>query len=87
MKVPTLVLAFNRADHVVKAMEAIREYKPERLYLECDGARPHKSGEAEAVELTRKVQSPLWFTIGRVGIVKTIQGLIRQMYQAYKKRR
>ena len=54
MKVPILVLAFNRADHVVKAMEAIREYKPERLYLECDGARPHKSGEAEAVELTRK---------------------------------
>lgn len=54
MKVPILVLAFNRADHVAKAMEAIREYKPKRLYLECDGARPHKSGEAEAVELTRK---------------------------------
>lgn len=54
-KIPVLVLAFNRADHVEKAMDAIREYKPERLYLECDGPRPHKDGEKEAVEETRKV--------------------------------
>lgn len=54
-KVPVLVLAFNRADHVQKAMESIREYKPDRLYLECDGARPHKVGEKEAVEATRKM--------------------------------
>ena len=54
MKVPVLVLAFNRADHVAKAMEAIREYRPERLYLECDGARKNKAGETEAVALTRK---------------------------------
>jgi len=53
-KIPVLVLAFNRADHVVEAMKAIREYKPERLYLECDGPRVHKSGEREAVEETRK---------------------------------
>lgn len=55
MKLPILVLAFNRADHVEQAMKAIREYKPDRLYLECDGARPHKSGEKEAVEATRKM--------------------------------
>lgn len=54
MKLPILVLAFNRADHVVEAMKAIREYKPERIYLECDGARPHKAGEKKAVEETRK---------------------------------
>lgn len=53
-KVPVLVLAFNRANHVVEAMKAIREYKPERIYLECDGARPHKAGEKVAVEETRK---------------------------------
>lgn len=53
-KIPILVLAFNRADHVEQAMHAIREYKPERLYLECDGARPHKQGEKEAVDATRK---------------------------------
>lgn len=53
-KIPILVLAFNRADHVSRAMEAIRMYQPERLYLECDGARSHKSGEKEAVKATRK---------------------------------
>lgn len=53
-KIPILVLAFNRADHVTEAMKAIREYKPERLYLECDGPRAHKQGERKAVEATRK---------------------------------
>lgn len=53
-KLPVLVLAFNRADHVAESMKAIREYKPERLYLECDGPRPNKVGESEAVEATRK---------------------------------
>lgn len=53
-KIPVLVLAFNRADHVAKAMASIREYRPERLYLECDGPRVHKQGEAKAVEETRK---------------------------------
>lgn len=53
-KLPILVVAFNRADHVARAMEAIRAYQPERLYLECDGARSGKAGEAEAVEQTRK---------------------------------
>ena len=53
-KIPVLVLAFNRADHVAEAMKAIREYKPDRLYLECDGPRAHKEGEREAVEETRQ---------------------------------
>lgn len=53
-KVPVLVLAFNRADHVTEAMKAIRDYRPERLYLECDGPRVHKIGEREAIEATRK---------------------------------
>ena len=53
-KIPVLVLAFNREDHVKEAMKAIQEYKPERVYLECDGPRPHKPGESSAVEATRK---------------------------------
>ena len=53
-KLPILVLAFNRADHVREAMKSIREYKPERLYLECDGARQNKTGEKDAVEETRQ---------------------------------
>lgn len=54
-KVPVLVLAFNRADQVEKAMNAIREYKPEKLYLECDGPRSNKPGDLQAVEETRKM--------------------------------
>ena len=53
-KLPVLVLAFNRAGHVKEAMEAIREYQPSKLYLECDGPRLHKEGEKAAVEETRK---------------------------------
>lgn len=53
-KVPVLVLAFNRADYVAQAMRAIREYQPDRLYLECDGPRKDKDGEPDAVEATRK---------------------------------
>ena len=53
-KIPVLILAFNRADLVIEAMKAIKEYKPERLYLECDGPRINRKGEKEAVEATRK---------------------------------
>ncbi len=53
-KIPVLVLAFNRADHVAESMKAIRAYKPDKLYLECDGPRAHKAGENDAVEKTRK---------------------------------
>lgn len=53
-KIPILVLAFNRADHVTAALRAIREYKPSRIYLECDGPRAHKLGEREVVEATRQ---------------------------------
>lgn len=54
MKIPILVLAFNRADHVSESMKAIKAYKPEKLYLECDGPREHKIGEKELVAATRK---------------------------------
>ena len=49
-----MVLAFNRSEHVAQAMKAIREYRPERLYLACDGPRVYINGEKEAVEITRK---------------------------------
>lgn len=53
-KIPILVTAFNRADHVAEVMKVIRDYKPDRLYLECDGPRLNKSGECEAVDKTRQ---------------------------------
>lgn len=53
-KLPILVLAFNRADHVKQAMVAINMYKPDRLYLHCDGPRAYKRGENEAVHEVQK---------------------------------
>lgn len=53
-KIPVLVLAFNRADHVQEAMKPIKQYQPERLYLACDGPRINKEGEWKAVDTTRK---------------------------------
>ncbi len=52
-KVPILVVAFNRADDVSKAMEAIRAYQPEELYLACDGPRANKINDIEAVKATQ----------------------------------
>lgn len=54
-KVPVLVLAFKRPDNVARALSAIKDYQPDRLYLECDGPRINKMGEKEAVEATRTV--------------------------------
>lgn len=53
-KLPILVLAFNRADHVAQALEPISRYKPHKIYLACDGARTNKDGEIEAVAKTRE---------------------------------
>lgn len=53
-KVPVLLLAFNRADHARESLSAIRKYQPQRIYLECDGPRLNKIGEASAVEETRQ---------------------------------
>ena len=53
-KVPILILAFNRPNHVIRVMEAVRAYQPNCLYLACDGPRKNKKGESELVMATRK---------------------------------
>lgn len=53
-KLPVLILAFNRPDHIEHSMKVLQEYKPDRLYLACDGPRHNKAGEAEIVDATRK---------------------------------
>ena len=54
-KVPILLLAFNRADHVQQSVSAIREYQPNRIYVECDGPRKLKEGDVDAVKETREI--------------------------------
>lgn len=53
-KIAVLILAFNRPEHVAKAMEPVCVYQPERLYLACDGPRERKRGEAGLVDATQK---------------------------------
>ena len=53
-KVPVLVLAFNRPDHVKKVMEAISVYRPEKLYLSCDGPRADRAKEEGMVLLAQE---------------------------------
>ena len=89
-KIPILVLAFNRADHVREAMNSIRSYKPDRLYLECDGPRAHKKGEREAVEMARKtmLDSIDWpcdvktlFREENLGCAKAVYGAISWFFE------
>lgn len=53
-KVPVIFFFFNRMDTALKAFEAIKKVRPEKLYLVSDGPREGKAGEAEAVKELRK---------------------------------
>lgn len=89
-KLPVLILAFNRPDHVEQSMKVLQDYKPVRLYLECDGARSHKVGEAEAVEATRKkmLEMVTWpcevetlFRKENLGCAKAVYGAISWFFE------
>lgn len=55
MKIPVLVIAFNRPERVKKVLDAIGNYQPSRLYLACDGPRSGIKGEDLLVAQTKKV--------------------------------
>ena len=89
-KLPVLILAFNRADHIEQSMKVLQEYKPDRLYLECDGARAHKVGEVEAVTATRKKMLDMvtWpcevktlFREENLGCAKAVYGAISWFFE------
>ena len=89
-KLPVLILAFNRTDHVEQSMKAVQEYKPDRLYLECDGSRANKNGEADAVEATRKkmLEMVTWpcevktlFREENLGCAKAVYGAISWFFE------
>lgn len=54
-KIPILILAFNRPDHVKKAMLKVKEYQPSKLYLACDGARSNILEDEKLVVETQNV--------------------------------
>lgn len=52
--IPILFVIFNRPEIARKSFESIRQRKPQKLYIACDGARSNKLGEAAIVDKTRK---------------------------------
>lgn len=49
IKVPILLLTFNRPEHTIKVLEVIKQYKPSKLYIASDGFRGNVNGEKEKV--------------------------------------
>ena len=52
-KVPILIMVFNRPDLTKKTFERIMKYRPEKLYIGCDGPRP---GNSEDKKLNNEVK-------------------------------
>lgn len=52
---PILVIAFNRPLHAARILDAIREGKPDRIYIAIDGPRAGNSNDVKAVEDTKEV--------------------------------
>ena len=50
-----LLLVFNRPDTTVQVFESIRQAKPSRLYVACDGPRVDRLGEADKVCQVREM--------------------------------
>ena len=50
---PVLILAFNRPGPTRRVFMAVRSARPARLFIACDGPRPHKPGEAALVAEVR----------------------------------
>ena len=53
--IPVLLVAFNRPDTTLQVIQAIRKVRPQRLYVAVDAARPHKPGEVQLCEKTKRV--------------------------------
>ena len=54
-KTAVLLIIFNRPDTTSKVFDAIRKYKPTKLFIAADGPRENKPGEKEKCEEARKI--------------------------------
>ncbi len=55
--VPVLLIIFNRPEVTRQVFEAIRQARPQKLFIAADGYRQDKVGEKELCELTKTVVS------------------------------
>ena len=56
-KAPVMILFFNRPDNLQQVFNAVREYKPERLFLVQDGARSSRPDDKLNIQKCRGVVS------------------------------
>ena len=52
--IPILFIIFRRKDIALQSFERIKQVKPSKLYIACDGARENVKGEAELVKATQE---------------------------------
>ena len=57
IKTPVLFLVFNRPDTTKRVFKKIREAKPPRLYIACDGPRAHNKHDIKKINKIRKIVS------------------------------
>jgi hypothetical protein len=55
IKVPVLLIGFNRPEVIKESFAYIRKAKPKKLYVAIDGPRKDKHGEVDLVEAVRKI--------------------------------
>lgn len=81
---PVLLIFFRRPDQTARVFQAIRQAKPDRLYLAADGPRGHKPQESQICAETRQVVSQVdWpcevktlYRSANVGIRKNVSEAI-----------
>jgi hypothetical protein len=54
-KVPILFIISNRPEAAAESFQAVRRYRPDRLYLASDGSRPGRRGEETLCRKTREL--------------------------------
>ena len=87
--VAVLFLVFNRPHLADITFERIREARPPRLYVHCDGARANREGERDLVLLSHKIIEKVdWpcevFTLFReenIGLRKALYGAISWFFE------
>jgi hypothetical protein len=52
---PILFVVFNRPETTIKVFDAIRQARPQQLFVAADGPRTERPGEAEKCAETRKI--------------------------------
>jgi hypothetical protein len=54
-EVPVLLIVWRRPEHLRQVIGALRQVKPQKVYVACDGPNPSRPGEREKVSLVQRV--------------------------------